>query len=87
MAIAKMNRLRLLGMKSDRAAILRALQRLGCVQITEPEEKDGEPLLSLPPPDGRKAEQLRTQQQNLRRCAGLAPWYCAGCWFVHIGSL
>ena len=67
MAIAKMNRLRLLGMKSDRAAILRALQRLGCVQITEPEEKDGEPLLSLPPPDGRKAEQLRTQQQNLRR--------------------
>lgn len=36
MAIVEMRRLRLLGMRTDRDALLRLLQRLGCVEVSEP---------------------------------------------------
>ena len=36
MAIVKMKRLRLVGMRSDRESLLRLLQKLGCVEVSEP---------------------------------------------------
>ena len=41
MAIIKMKRLRLLALRSDREELLHTLQRLGCVEISEPPEADG----------------------------------------------
>ena len=50
MAIVTMKRLRLLAMGEDREALLDALQRLGCVEVSEPtldgrEESGAEELL------------------------------------------
>ena len=36
MAIVKMKRLRLMGMRSDRESLLHLLQKLGCVEVDEP---------------------------------------------------
>ena len=38
MAIVKMKRLRMVAMSEDREALLRLLQRMGCVELTQPEE-------------------------------------------------
>ena len=38
MAIVKMKRLRLIGMAAERDELLRQLQRVGCVEIDEPED-------------------------------------------------
>ncbi len=43
MSIVKMKRLRLFGMASDRDELLRALQHLGCVEISEPEPRPDDP--------------------------------------------
>lgn len=43
MAIVKMRRLRLFGMACDREALMRRLQRLGCVEIDEPAGKLADP--------------------------------------------
>ena len=37
MAIVKMKRLRLVAMSEDREPLLRLLQRMGCVELTQPE--------------------------------------------------
>ena len=39
MSIVKMKRLRLMGLGQDREKLLRLLQRMGCVEIDEPEER------------------------------------------------
>ena len=39
MAIAKMKRLELVALQSDRETLMEALLRLGCVEIREPEEQ------------------------------------------------
>ena len=39
MSIVKMKRLRLMGLRQDREELLRLLQRMGCVEIDEPEER------------------------------------------------
>lgn len=41
MAIIKMKRLHLLALRSDREELLHTLQRMGCVEISEPAEADG----------------------------------------------
>ena len=46
MAIVKMKRLRLFGMASDREALLRQLQHLGCVQVREPADLLTDPAWS-----------------------------------------
>lgn len=43
MAIVKMKRLRLIGMAAERDELLRQLQRLGCVEIDEPEDQGSDP--------------------------------------------
>ncbi len=46
MAIVKMKKLRLLAIKSQRDELLRQLQLLGCVQVSEPEKTEEEPALT-----------------------------------------
>jgi V/A-type H+-transporting ATPase subunit I len=54
MSIEKMKRLRLLGLRSDREELLRALQRLGCVEISEPAIDLSDPAWAvLAKPEGR----------------------------------
>ncbi|MBM6938010.1 V-type ATP synthase subunit I [Pseudoflavonifractor phocaeensis] len=43
MAIVKMKRLRLIGMAAERDELLRQLQRVGCVEIDEPEDQGSDP--------------------------------------------
>ena len=43
MSIVKMKRLRLIGMRAEREAMLRQLQHLGCVQIDEPGDRSDDP--------------------------------------------
>lgn len=54
MAIVKMKRLRLMGMRSDRESLLHLLQKLGCVEVDEPAMDLSDPNWSaLAKPDGR----------------------------------
>jgi V/A-type H+-transporting ATPase subunit I len=43
MAIVKMKRLRVMAMESDRQELMRQMLRLGCVEISEPEERLADP--------------------------------------------
>lgn len=43
MAIIKMKRLHLLALRSDREELLHTLQRMGCVEISEPAEAPTHP--------------------------------------------
>ena len=45
MAIVAMRHLRLIGLQSEREEMLRRLQHLGCLEITEPEPAADDPLL------------------------------------------
>ena len=44
MAIVKMKRLRLISMVSDRDELLRLLQSMGCVELSEPSLAEDDPL-------------------------------------------
>ena len=46
MAIEKMKRLRMVAMTSDRDALLRKLQHMGCVEVVQPEADPDDPLWS-----------------------------------------
>ena len=48
MAIVAMRHLRLIGLQSEREEMLRRLQHLGCLEITEPEPAADDPLLEKP---------------------------------------
>ena len=75
MAIVKMKGLRLLAMRSDREALLELLQRMGCVEIDEPNQdpQTWQGLLSqlggetLPRPDGQALSQAREDLQAAQR--------------------
>ena len=57
MAIVKMKRLRLLGMRPDREELLSTLQRLGCVEVNEPDLDLSDPeWAALARPDGADAD-------------------------------
>ena len=43
MAIVKMKRIRLIGLERERKELLRLLQHLGCVELTETQERLNEP--------------------------------------------
>jgi len=43
MSIVKMKHIRLFGMAADRETLLRQLQHLGCVEISEPTDKLADP--------------------------------------------
>ena len=73
MAIAKMKHLRLIAMQNDREALLRLLQRMGCVEIVEPSEADADGL-AHPAPSGLAAARERCTAVEralgvLKRCA------------------
>ena len=84
MAIVTMKRLRLLAMREDREALLDALQRLGCVEVSEPtldgqEEESGvaELLSRLTPPDTQALSQAQTRRQEAERAMGILKHYGA----------
>ena len=62
MAIVKMKRLRLFGLRSDREELLRQLQHLGCVEVGEPAADLSDPQWAgLTRPDGQGLSQAREQ--------------------------
>lgn len=66
MSIVKMKRMRLLGMRSDRDALFRLLQKQGCVEISEPEIDPEDPdWAALARPDGRDLASAREQNTLL----------------------
>ena len=76
MAIIKMKRLHLLALRSDREELLHTLQRMGCVEISEPAEADGRSdappgdwegltaVLELRTPDGSALTQVQEEKQS-----------------------
>ena len=83
MAIVTMKRLRLLAMGEEREALLDDLQRLGCVEVSEPtldgrEESGAAELLSrLTPPDTQALSQAQTRRQEAERAMGILKHYGA----------
>ena len=62
MAIVKMKRLRLFGLRSDREELLRQLQHLGCVEVGEPAVDLSDPQWAgLTRPDGQGLSRAREQ--------------------------
>ena len=76
MAIVKMKRLRLVGLRSDQEALLRLLQRLGCVEISQ--RSDGEVPEALSPPDGAALNEGRGDAAELQTALGSLHKYVKG---------
>ena len=75
MAIVKMKRLRLIALEHDRAALLRRLQTLGCLQLSEPgDETDWKDVLRREETDvARRQGQLRLLENALATLRRIAP--------------
>ena len=72
MAIVKMKRLRLLGLRSDRERLLRLLQSLGCVEFSEPPIDLADPAwASLAKPEGAGLARAKEQYQQLDSALGV----------------
>ena len=62
MAIVTMRHLRLIGLQAEREEMLRRLQHLGCLEITEPEPVADDPLLEkLRIPEAAELQRIREQ--------------------------
>lgn len=60
-----MKRLRLIALRQDREEILKALQRLGCVEVDEKQAEPDDPVWqSLTRPSGEGADQLREKREQ-----------------------
>ena len=78
MAIVKMKRLRLLGMQSDRDALFHKLQKLGCVEISEPVIDADNPLqVSLARPNEEKLAAAKEQNALLTKALAILQKYSA----------
>jgi len=68
MSIVKMKRLRLIGMRDQREELLRLLQHMGCVEISEPEDRREDPewsALTRPDPAPlNRAREARTSVES-----------------------
>ena len=65
MAIVAMRHLRLIGLQSEREEMLRRLQHLGCLEITEPEPAADDPLLKkLRIPEAGAAKDTRAVHRS-----------------------
>jgi len=75
MAIVKMKHLRLIALESDHEVLLRRLQKLGCVQLSEPPDKaEWEELLRREESDtARRETQLRQLENALEILKQAAP--------------
>ena len=76
MAIVKMKRLRLMGMRSDRESLLRLLQKLGCVEVGEPAIDLADPAwAALVKPDGRDLSSARERSTLLNNALNILKKY------------
>lgn len=76
MAIVKMKRLRLFGMRSDRESLLRLLQKMGCVEIDEPAIDLADPdWAALAKPDGRGLASAKEQNSLLNNALAILKKY------------
>ena len=67
MAIVKMKRLRLLGLRSDRERLLRPLQSLGCVEFSEPAIDLSDPAwAALAKPEGAGLSKAKEQMELIQ---------------------
>lgn len=78
MAIVTMRHLRLIGLQAEREEMLRRLQHLGCLEITEPEPASDDPLLEkLRIPEAAELQRIREQytaaEQALQTLADHTP--------------
>lgn len=78
MAIVTMRHLRLIGLQAEREEMLRRLQHLGCLEITEPEPASDDPLLEkLHIPEAAELQRIREQytaaEQALQTLADHTP--------------
>lgn len=65
MSIVAMKRLRLIALRQDREEILKALQRLGCVEVDERQPEADDPVWQgLTRPSGEGALQLRSRREQ-----------------------
>ena len=68
MAIVKMKRLRLMGMRSERESLLHLLQKLGCVEVDEPAIDLSDPQwAAVGKPDGQGLATAREQSNLLNQ--------------------
>ena len=76
MAIVKMKRLSLYAMACDRDALLRKLQKLGCVDVSEPGDKrTSEEWLDLATPDTPDQDLFQRQAESVRGALALLDQY------------
>ncbi len=76
MAIVKMKRLRLMGMRSDRESLLHLLQKLGCVEVDEPAMDLSDPNWSaLAKPDGRDLSNAKERSALLNHALSVLKKY------------
>ena len=74
MAIVKMKHLRLAAMQSDREALLRLLQGMGCLEIEEPSVDWSDPeWAGLKSPDSGALSAAREE----RKTQPSTPWRCS----------
>ena len=76
MAIVKMKRLRVVAMSRDREELLRKLQHLGCVELTEPETGPDDPLLAaLTHPETAGLTAAHEEKSGAERALGVLKRY------------
>ena len=76
MAIVKMKRLRLMGMRSDRESLLHLLQKLGCVEVDEPAIDLSDPNWSaLAKPDSRDLSAAKERSTLLNNALNILKKY------------
>ena len=66
MAIVTMKRLRLMGLESEREALLKALQDLGCVEVSGVEAAEAAGRSAFAPPDGRELAAVQERARAYR---------------------
>lgn len=76
MAIVKMKRLRLMGMRSDRESLLHLLQKLGCVEVDEPAIDLSDPKwAAVAKPDGRDLSSAKERSSQLNHALNILKKY------------
>lgn len=76
MAIVKMKRLRLMGMRSERESLLHLLQKLGCVEVDEPAIDLSDPKwAAVAKPDGRDLSAAKERSTLLNNALNILKKY------------
>ena len=76
MAIVKMKRLRLMAMTADREELLRLIQHMGCVEVSEPSGVPDDPVwAALTHPEDARLAQAREEQGGAERALAVLKQY------------